>query len=247
MTSISAAARATGIPISTLKARVRRGISLDEALAYKVNRRNPEEAAELRKRCEQAGIPLNTVRKRLQRGIPLDEALANPRTHRSRAEAAQLRQECMRVGISIRSYYERRRSGMSHEQALQGANERRLDDEQVFDILMSDDTQTALAKKHRCSPWLIAQVRYGKRYEDIHPEIPRRNQGAGRRVSCWHCIHCTKVMERRNNTTVPVVRCGIGYPDVETDGAAFAKLCNSYAVANASNLWDNTDVPLQGP
>jgi hypothetical protein len=178
------------------------------------------------------------------------------RKHRNTEEIAKLREECEQAGISIHTYRSRRnRQGMTHEEALQprriNSHSLQFTDDQIFAILNSDTTLTALSKEYRCSKSTINAILTGQTYANVHPDIPRRHGGPGVRVSCWYCEHHRSVSIRKNGSTINAVRCGIGLPDPIEEGATFARLCNAFVptsrVANAEPLCKNTDVPLQSP
>ena len=56
-----------------------------------------------------------------------------------------------------------------------GANTRRLTDQQVIDILQSDDSDTNAGRRYGVSRSTIGYIRNGKHFANIRPDIPRRS------------------------------------------------------------------------
>ena len=93
-----------------------------------------------------------------------------------------------------------------------GANTRRLTDQQVVDILQSDDSDTSLGRRYGVSRSAIGYIRNGKHFANIRPDIPRRSS-----KNCSRCQHW-------QNT-----RCTFGFPDPQEEGLHAATYCNLYA------------------
>jgi transposase-like protein len=65
-----------------------------------------------------------------------------------------------------------------------------LSTEAVRDILLSQDSQHAAARRHGVSRQSIQLIRAGKSHKDKFPEIPRRNTNNWH--SCKECKHWLK-------------------------------------------------------
>lgn len=87
-----------------------------------------------------------------------------------------------------------------------------LPPEQVRQILLSTASDSALARRFKRSHTSIANLRTGRTYADLWPEIPRRPPSR----SCRDCQHW------RGN------RCGLGFPDPIEEGLRFAADCESF-------------------
>jgi hypothetical protein len=184
-----------------------------------------------------AGVPYQTARTRLKRGLSLEEAL-QPTDLRVPKEGSVKRQ-CTKAGISHTTYLKLRKQGLSHDEALATRPQqpsRQFTAEQIEDILTSDDTFAELARRYNCSGWLISMIVHGERYAEVRPDISRREKKGvnGQRVSCWNCIHHRRHREVRRTpngaarSSIEVVRCSLGFPDVIEEGAYFARFCNVY-------------------
>ena len=114
---------------------------------------------------------------------------------------------------------------------------RLLSTEQTRMVLESHLPHKRIAAQLGCSAWTVAMIRYGDRYDDVLPDIPRwkrkapTRQDYGPRPSCWKCVHCTprrpaKDKNNRSNNILP--RCGLGLPDPITEGARFARFCAAF-------------------
>jgi hypothetical protein len=90
---------------------------------------------------------------------------------------------------------------------------RQLSPEQVRHILESPLSDRQLALEVGRSRWAIAQLRSGRTYANLWPELPRRQAG----LTCLQCSHW------RNG------RCGMGFPDPVEEGLGFANDCSMYA------------------
>lgn len=86
--------------------------------------------------------------------------------------------------------------------------------EQVREILLSDESGLTLAKKIDCRRQVIYDIRCGRAYRDLFPEIERSVD-----KNCRRCAHWNHQ------------RCGLGFPDVIRSGPAFARLCSAYVLS----------------
>ena len=67
----------------------------------------------------------------------------------------------------------------------------------------------------------IRQVRRGKAYRDVLPDLPRWQRGRLQGPSCYGCTHWAN-------------GCAMGFPDPEEEGPGFARDCSLYAPAGGS-------------
>jgi hypothetical protein len=112
---------------------------------------------------------------------------------------------------------------------------RLLSTEQTRMVLESHLPHLQIAKQLGCSAWTVAMIRYGDRYADVLPEIPRWERQPAKRstphpISCWTCVHCQPLTIRTssNKGNKTVARCGLGLPDPIEEGARFARFCNAF-------------------
>ena len=87
----------------------------------------------------------------------------------------------------------------------------RFNDEQIAEILISPETDAAIAKRMGVSRASIGQIRTGKSYKNVHPEIQRR---LGR--------SCLKCKNWKNSA------CMFEFPDPVEDGPQAANYCSLY-------------------
>jgi hypothetical protein len=92
-----------------------------------------------------------------------------------------------------------------------------LSAEAVRDILLSQDSQHAAARRHGVSRQSVQLIRAGKSHKDKFPEIPRRNFN-------WHsCKECTHWLKDE---------CSFRFPE-PAENMYFASECNVFAkIAN---------------
>jgi len=93
-----------------------------------------------------------------------------------------------------------------------GANTRRLTDQQVIDILQSEESDASLGRRYGVSRSTVGYIRNGKHFASIRPDIPRRSS-----KNCSRCQHWEKS------------RCTLGVPDPRGEGGHAATYCNLYA------------------
>ena len=101
-------------------------------------------------------------------------------------------------------------TGPVHKQGHQ----RMLSDEQVMEILQSDRPHTHLAADHGCSAATIRDVRIGRRYANVCPDLPRRTEWVGPRRFCADCIHHLGG------------KCSMGFPEARRP--SYAQICSIY-------------------
>jgi hypothetical protein len=118
---------------------------------------------------------------------------------------------------------------------MKAGNVRLFGAEQIRLILETQSPHKRIAEQLGCSAWTIAMVRFGDRYSDVLPEIPRWERQPSTRstahpVNCWNCIHgrSTTVRNANNTGSKNVVRCGLGLPDPIEEGARFARFCAAF-------------------
>lgn len=101
-------------------------------------------------------------------------------------------------------------TGPVHKQGHQ----RMLSDEQVVEILQSDRPHTHLAADHGCSAATIRDVRIGRRYANVRPDLPRRTEWVGPRRFCADCIQYLGG------------KCSMGFPEAKRP--SYAQICSVY-------------------
>ena len=87
----------------------------------------------------------------------------------------------------------------------------RFNDEQIAEILLSREPDSKVAERMGVSRAMIGQIKTGKSYKNVHPEIQRR---LGR--SCFKCKNW------KNNA------CLFEFPDPIEDGPQAANYCSLY-------------------
>lgn len=98
----------------------------------------------------------------------------------------------------------------------------RLTDEQVRMILERRDLSgKTLAKMLERTPEAIRQVRRGKAYRDVLPDLPRWRRASAQGASCYICSHWS-------------AGCQMGFPDPMEEGPGFAGDCSLYAPVGGS-------------
>ena len=91
--------------------------------------------------------------------------------------------------------------------------QRTLKDEDIVIILESPLSNAKIGARYGISRQSIQQIRHGKTYANVRPDIPRVN---GR--SCMKCQHWDKG------------RCTFDFPDPIEEGIYAARYCNLYLV-----------------
>ena len=111
----------------------------------------------------------------------------------------------------------------------------RFTDEDVREMLTSQVPHNRIAKEFGCSSWLVAMIRYGRRYAETVPDVERWENTAvrGKARSCWDCLHCKGEWVRLPGSKggKMLARCGLGLPDVISEGARFGRFCNAFIAA----------------
>lgn len=90
-----------------------------------------------------------------------------------------------------------------------------LPPEQVRQILLSTDSDNDLARRFKRSHTAIANLRTGRSYADLWPELPRRSPPRS-------CHDCQQWLHGR---------CSLGFPDPELEGPGFAADCECFSTA----------------
>jgi hypothetical protein len=98
-----------------------------------------------------------------------------------------------------------------------------IERDQIREILLSTESNHAIARRLNRSPETVRQIRLGIIHASVHPEIARRDKPApipksSDGPSCYGCTHWSD-------------RCGFGFPDPQIEGPAFAADCDLYAPA----------------
>tara|TARA_Y100000356_G_scaffold131895_1_gene136326 strand:+ start:440 stop:778 length:339 start_codon:yes stop_codon:yes gene_type:complete len=93
---------------------------------------------------------------------------------------------------------------------------RKLTDDQVYEVLTSTQGVTALGRRLNVSRHTIADIRANRRYQDVHPTIPRQDHQPQRFVadSCKACVHWLNS------------KCSLALP--EGKSGAYAPLCSCF-------------------
>ena len=107
----------------------------------------------------------------------------------------------------------------------QGRARRVLTHEQVQYVLESAGSDRAIAKELGVVHVVISNIRNGKTYGELFPELPRRTN-----VRCAKCQHWYKS------------DCYFGFPEPKKEGHLFAALCSFFAPADETpvNTTDNS-------
>ncbi|MGA1562774.1 MAG: hypothetical protein ACO376_07295 [Gammaproteobacteria bacterium] len=90
----------------------------------------------------------------------------------------------------------------------------RFSDDQIAEILLSRESDAKIAEKFGVSRASIGQIKTGKVYKNVHPEIQRR---LGR--SCFKCKNW------KNNA------CMFEFPDPIEEGPKAANYCSLYQLS----------------
>ena len=106
------------------------------------------------------------------------------------------------------------------------SEKRRLTRDQVRYVLESALTDRAIAKELGVVHGVIGNIRNGKTYGELFPELPRRTN---RR--CATCIHWMDS------------NCSFGFPEPKKEGHLFAALCHYFEEHKALNKSDNSLSP----
>jgi len=92
-------------------------------------------------------------------------------------------------------------------------NQGRFSDQEIVEILFSDESDGEIAKWAGISRSGVAQIRTGLTYAHVRPDIPRRTN-----KTCLKCLHW-------HNRA-----CSLDFPDPKEEGPRFASLCSSYTL-----------------
>lgn len=100
---------------------------------------------------------------------------------------------------------------------------RRRTPEEVREILLSEETAAVLAERYGCTESALGQIRLGKAYADLWPEIPRRGFiAASATPGALSCLNCT----HWRGGAKP---CAEGVPDASERDPGFANYCEFHA------------------
>ena len=102
--------------------------------------------------------------------------------------------------------------------------------EQIREILLSDESDQAVARQIGRSIAVVRLIRIGEVYSELWPEIPRRRRCGERQlkdrpqpqaqaITCLSCQHWSHD------------RCSMGFPDPELEGVGFAADCETFLSA----------------
>ena len=91
------------------------------------------------------------------------------------------------------------------------SNNRRLTDEQVAYVLESGKSDRALAKELGVVHVVTSNIRNGKTYGEVRPDLPRRTN-----KRCPMCEHWA------------YSKCTFGFPEPKKEGHLFAALCSYF-------------------
>ena len=94
---------------------------------------------------------------------------------------------------------------------------RRFDEATIKEIRASAEGRRILAQQYGCSEELIRAIRAGQVYRDLLPDGFRAPPGPGD-PNCERCLHWAGDA------------CGMGFPDPEMEGPAFAQDCSVFVV-----------------
>jgi len=96
---------------------------------------------------------------------------------------------------------------------------RKLTDEQIIEILLTTTSDTLTSKLYGVSRQAVNNIRTGKSFSEIRPDIPRRQiqvKVKQLEASCLKCVHWDQD------------RCSFGFPDPASEGVQAAEDCVMY-------------------
>lgn len=102
--------------------------------------------------------------------------------------------------------------------------QRRLTEDQVREILLSDLSGQKIAERFGVSRQMVQRVRNGISYADVLPGLPRKVTGR----SCAACIHCRQTMRtelRGKRGSYLRYSCDLELPEIKEIGIRFASEC----------------------
>jgi len=96
---------------------------------------------------------------------------------------------------------------------------RKLTDQQIVEILLTTTSDTLTSKLYGVSRQAVNNIRTGKSFSEIRPDIPRRKiqvKVKQLEVSCLKCAHWDQD------------ECSFGFPDPASEGVQAAEDCAMY-------------------
>ena len=90
----------------------------------------------------------------------------------------------------------------------------RFTDDEVYKILTSSIGHQEMSRRYGCSHQNIQQIRYGKNYKHVHPEVPRWNPKEP--MTCHQCVHWQ------------YETCSMELPEPQQMGPQFARECATF-------------------
>jgi hypothetical protein len=103
---------------------------------------------------------------------------------------------------------------------------RSLSDEIVYRILTETCNNSEMARRVGTTRQTVQQIRTGKSYSNLFPEIPR-NTGTGN-MSCYKCYH-----RRKNVSEEDPNPCSFRFPEPLIVGVFYARECNLFQPSSA--------------
>lgn len=109
----------------------------------------------------------------------------------------------------------------------------KLSPDAIRTILLEQETPTKdLADRFGVSRQSINDVRLGKRWKDLYPELPRYSTKPAR--SCWSCANAKVTADKGRHLEIKKdLRCLLDFPDPFEVGARFAAECAAYLPRDA--------------
>jgi hypothetical protein len=96
---------------------------------------------------------------------------------------------------------------------------RKLTDEQIIEILLTTTSDSLASRLYGVSRQAVNNIRTGKSFREIRPDIPRRKLQVKTKdlnISCLKCSHWDQE------------RCSFGFPDPVSEGVQAAEDCAMY-------------------
>jgi len=96
---------------------------------------------------------------------------------------------------------------------------RKLTDEQIVEILLTTTSDSLTSRLYGVSRQAVNNIRTGKSFSEIRPDIPRRKiqvKVKQLEVSCLKCAHWDQD------------KCSFGFPDPASEGVQAAEDCAMY-------------------
>ena len=106
---------------------------------------------------------------------------------------------------------------------------RKISEEAIREILLSEDTNAETARKYDVSPNTVSMIRLGMSHVDVAPELPRLNSKEANK-KCSKCCHYggSKELNKGNGHKATIHYCTLQIPEIKTKKEHYAKFCSYY-------------------